>query len=162
MSSSAGNEILKVISTRFGEFDVNASSVITIPSGLIGFPGFSQFIILEYNQPFSWLHSLERSDLAFVVVNAAEFGDGYIFDLPLGDSDTDLREEDDVAVINLVSVRPAPQETTVNLKAPVVVNLRNMRGRQVVLDDHRFSMRFSLWAANEPQGEAKIAEPEKK
>jgi len=148
MSSSAGNEILKVISTRFGEFDVNASSVITIPSGLIGFPGFSQFIILEYNQPFSWLHSLERSDLAFVVVNAAEFGDGYIFDLPLGDSDTDLREEDDVAVINL--------------KAPVVVNLRNMRGRQVVLDDHRFSMRFSLWAANEPQGEAKIAEPEKK
>ena len=91
------------------------------------------------------------------MVNAAEFGENYNFDLPIGDRDLDLQEVDEIAVLNMVTVRPSLADTTVNLKAPLVVNLRNRRGRQFIIDDARFSMRFPLWAAQD-----QIKEPEPK
>lgn len=141
--------VVKIHTSRFGDFDVNESSIIEILGGVIGFPGFSRFILLEYNSPFSWLHSVENPDLAFVVVNAAEFGDNYLFPLPFGDPGTGLAENDEVAIVNIVSVRPNPKDTTVNLKAPIVVNLRTMRGRQIVLDQSSYSVRFPLWAEDQ-------------
>ena len=99
--------------------------------------------------------------MAFVVVNAAEFGEEYSFPLPFGDPELQLSDVDDVAIINLVSVRPDPMQTTVNLKAPVLVNLRNMKGRQVVLDNPRFPIRMPLWVKDEAK-DAKDSGEEKK
>ena len=141
--------IVKVHTTRFSDFDVPASRVITIVSSIIGFPGFQNYVLLEYNTPFSWLQSSENPELAFVVVNAAEFGDGYRFPLPIGDRDLELASDDDVAIVNIVTVRPDPSLTTVNLKAPVIVNLKNMRGRQLVLDNPHFPTRMNLWSSTE-------------
>ncbi len=138
-------QTVKVKTTRFGEFDVKVNSIIEVVGGLIGFPKFTRFVLLEYNPPFSWLHSVENADLAFVVVNGAEFGPNYDFPLPMGDPSIELRTEDEVAIMNIVSVRTSPQDTTVNLKAPVVVNMRNMRARQIILEDPNLSVRFPLW-----------------
>ncbi len=149
MSEEGKKGTIQLHTSRFGDFEVEESSVISIIGGIIGFPGLTKFVMLDYNPPFSWLQSIENSDLAFVVVNGAEFGDNYRFPLPIGDRDIDLKEDDDYAVITLVSVRPDPSQTTVNLKAPVIVNLRNRIGRQFVLDDTRFPMRFPLWASEE-------------
>lgn len=139
-------EKLKIQTTRFAELEVEADTVIEIIGGLIGFPEFTKYVLLEYNPPFSWLQSVTRADLAFVVVNGGEFGDHYQIKIPRGDNELDLRDDDDYAVINLVSIRPDPSMTTVNLKAPVIVNSRNRKGRQVVLDDPRYPTRFQLWA----------------
>ncbi len=146
MDSEKKIETVKFQSSRFGELEVPASAVFSIVNGIIGFPDFHRYTLLEYNPPFSWLHSVENAELAFVVVNAAEFGEGYQFPLPIGDRDIDLQRDDDIAAVNLVSVRSDPSQTTVNLKAPVVVNLRTMLGRQMVLDDARFPVRMQLWA----------------
>ncbi len=142
-------EMIKFQSSRFGELEVSALSVINFPHGIIGFPADHRYVILDYNPPFSWLQCVSNPDLAFVVVNAAEFGDGYSFDLPIGDRELELEAGDDVAIMNLVSVRPDPTLTTVNLKAPVIVNLRNMFARQIVLDDSRYPTRMQLWQPSE-------------
>ena len=144
------SEKIKFQTSRFGELEVPASSVIDIVGGIIGFPKQHRYVLLEYNPPFSWLQALDEPSLAFVVVNAAEFGEGYTFRLPVGDKELDLETEDEVAIVNLVTVRPDPMQTTVNLKAPVLVNLKNMRGRQMVLDDQRYPTRLPLWT---PAGE---------
>lgn len=142
-------EKIRINTTRFGELEVASSAVIHVIAGVIGFPGISRYILLEYNPPFSWLQSVDQPDLAFVVVNGAEFGEHYLFDLPMDDPELDLKETDDISVINLVAVRPAPHETTVNLKAPLIVNMRNLKARQIILDDPRFPMRFPLWDKSE-------------
>ena len=149
----SNEETIKFETTRFGELEVQASSIIDVVFGVIGFPDLRKYVLLEYNPPFSWLQSIERPDLAFVAVNGAEFGEHYGVPLPIGDRDLDLQEGDDVAIINLVSVRPDPTQTTVNLKAPILVKLRNMKGRQLVLDDPNFPTRYPLWAP--PEGEKK-------
>lgn len=143
------SETFKIQSPRFGELEVPRDAVIDFPFGVIGFPQSKQYVILDYNPPFSWLHSIDQPELAFVVVNAAEFGEEYSFAIPYGDRDLELYEGDEVAVINLVSVRPDPTMTTVNLKAPVIVNLKNRRARQIVLDDSRYPTRLELYAAND-------------
>ncbi|MCC6221840.1 MAG: flagellar assembly protein FliW [Deltaproteobacteria bacterium] len=145
MPDALSKGILKVNSTRFGELEVNRSALIFIASGIIGFPKSQRFLLLDYNPPFSWLQSADQAELAFVVVNGAEFGDNYKFDLPIGDKDLDIQPDDECAVLNLVSARPVLEETTVNLKAPIIVNLRTRRGRQIILDDSNFPIRFQLW-----------------
>lgn len=147
MSETSKEKTVKFQTTRFGELEVQASSVIDVVFGIIGFPDLRRYVLLEYNPPFSWLQSTERDDLAFVAVNGAEFGEHYSVPLPIGDRDLDLGKDDEVAIINLVSVRPDPTQTTVNLKAPVLVNLRNMKARQLVLDDPNFPTRYPLWAS---------------
>lgn len=149
MTTQNNPDKIKFSTSRFGELEVPAASVITVINGLIGFPQSTKFTLLEYNPPFSWLQSIEVPELAFVVVNGAEFGDNYRFPLPVGDRDIELKDDDEVAVVNLVSVRPDPSMTTVNLKAPIIVNLRNRFGRQLVLDDQRFPIRMPLWGKKE-------------
>ncbi len=143
------SETVKIQSSRFGELEISENSIITVLGGVLGFPTETKFILLEYNPPFSWLQSAENPDLAFVVVNAADFGEEYLIALPVGDTDLEMLEEDSVAVLNLVTVRPDPSMTTVNLKAPIVVSLKNMRGKQVILDDERYPVRFPLWSPKE-------------
>jgi flagellar assembly factor FliW len=139
-------DTIKFNTTRFGELEVPATSVITVINGVIGFRQSEKYTLLEYSPPFSWLQSLENEELAFVVVSGAEFGEGYRFPIPIGDRDMDLLQEDEIAIVNLVSVRPDPTQTTVNLKAPIIVNLRNMQAKQIVLDDARFPIRMPLWS----------------
>lgn len=142
---SDSNKTIKFQSTRFGELEVDQDSVLEIVFGIIGFPDNKKFVLLDYNPPFSWLHSTENSELAFVVVSAAEFGDNYKVPIPRGDKDIDLQEDDDVAVFNLVTIRKETALSTVNLKAPVIVNLRNKKGRQIILDQANYSTRHLLW-----------------
>ena len=143
------DDLLKFNTTRFGELEVSRSSVVDVMGGVIGFPKFSRYVLLDYNPPFSWLQSLENPGLAFVVVNAAEFGDDYTFTLPYEDEKLALKERADIAIVNVVTVRSEASKTTVNLKAPIVVNLRNMKGRQVILDDARFPTQMLLWAGDD-------------
>ena len=150
--TSPDNNVLKIRTTRFGELDVDRSTVIDIVAGLVGFPQYKSFVILEYTAPFSWLQSTENPELAFVIVNAAEFGDNYVFELPYGDRELDLNRDDDPAVFNIVSIRPNAVDSTVNLKAPVIVNPRTRKGRQIILDDPRFPTRMPLWASEESKG----------
>ena len=136
---------LVIKSARFGDLEVAADSVITFPSGMIGFPRAQRFVMLDYKAPFSWLHSADDPNLAFVVVDGFEFGKQYDLKPPLGERDIELKEGDEYAILVVVTVRPDPRMTTANLKAPLFVNIANRRGVQVIFDSPNLSTRFALW-----------------
>ncbi|MBX7137157.1 MAG: flagellar assembly protein FliW [Oligoflexia bacterium] len=146
-------------SARFGDLSVPVSTVITFPSGMIGFPRAQRFVMLDYKPPFSWLHSVDDPNLAFVVVDGAEFTKHFDLKPPFGDRDSELKEEDEYAVLVVVTVRPDPKLTTANLKAPLFVNIRNRKGVQVIYDNPKLSTRYAIWG--EPQ-ESEKKDPEKK
>jgi flagellar assembly factor FliW len=142
-------EMLTFKSTRFGEFTVPVETVISIPSGIIGFPHTSKFVMLDHKHPFSWLHSVEDPNLAFVVVDGFEFGQQFDVKPPVGDKDTDLKADDEYD----------PRLTTANLKAPVFVNMRNRKGVQIIIDDPRYSTRFPLWSDEPAAGGQESGQP---
>lgn len=154
-------EIVAFTSSRFGELTVPVDSIIEFPSGVIGFPKARRYVMLEHKHPFSWLHSIDDPNLAFVVVDGFEFGQQFDVKPPIGDRDTDFKEEDEYAILIIVTVRSDPRLTTANLKAPLFVNMRNRKGVQVIFDDARYSTRFPLWSEESSEGEA-VAEPEPK
>lgn len=142
-------EVLKIDSSRFGELEVPAESVIDFPSGIIGFPSARRYLLIDHKPPFSWLQAVEDPNLAFVVIDGFEFGKNYEVRPPKGDPECDFRDEDEYAILIIVTVRSDPMLTTANLKAPIFVNLRNRKAAQIILDDQRYSTRYSLWAKSE-------------
>lgn len=142
---SDNQENITVRSSRFGDIEVPKASVITFPTGLIGFPRANHFVMFDHKPPFSWLHSCDDPNLAFVVVDGFDFAQHFKLKAPIGDRDTDLQEGDEYAVLVIVTVRPDPRDTTANLKAPLFVNLKNRRGVQIIYDDPRLTTRFPLW-----------------
>lgn len=164
MSSEAetGDEkLVEVESTRFGTFSVPEESIIDFPGGLVGFSRNQRFVMLDHKPPFSWLHSVDDPHLAFVVVDGLEFGDNYALEPPVGNREIELNEDDEYAILVIVTVREDPKETTANLKAPLFVNLRNRKGVQVIFDNQKLSTRFPLWAEDGEGGESVEGEGEK-
>ncbi len=135
---------MKIESERFGTLDLDENEIIRFPQGVIGFPKETQFILIRHGESpiVAWLQSATNAALAFPVVSVhgltADYPDVPIEPLAaaadLGDTMEDLAV---MAVLCAVTGQPA----TVNLLAPVVVNVATRRGSQLILDGSRFSTR---------------------
>ncbi len=142
--------IVTIQSTRFGPMEVAEESIITFSKGLIGFPDAVKFVMFDHKPPFAWLHSTEDSSLAFVVIDGSQFLSQFELRPPHNEPEMDLKEDDDYAILVVVTVRGDPTLTTANIKAPLFVNLRNRRGAQVIYDDPNFPTRFALYKPATP------------
>lgn len=139
--------MLKVKTTRFGEIDVKESDIIELPAGLIGFPDLKQYIMLDHDKdsPFKWLQSLNDGAIAFVLINPLLFKPDYTVEVTEAEvSDLTLEAEED-AVISVIITMPAnPQNMTANLKAPLVFNLKNKKGKQIILNNPAYTTRHNI------------------
>jgi len=137
-----------VHSSRFGTFAVPADRVLWFAEGLVGFPDYHRFVIVEHTRPgpLRWLLCLDEPELAFAVVDPAEFFPDYRVDACLG-----LSAEKDVAVFAIVTIpRAYPVGMSANLMAPVVVDVETRDGRQVILDNGSYSTRHPLLPHSTP------------
>ena len=151
MQSPAGiavePEMIHIRSTRFGELSVPADRVLHFPQGLIGFPRARRFVILDHRpgSPFKWMLCLEQPDVAFAVVEPARMVPGYQAPLELA-ARTLGTDPADVALFVIVTIPSDPTAMTVNLMAPVVVDVRTRRSRQLVLEDGRSDPSYRVCA----------------
>jgi flagellar assembly factor FliW len=144
-----------VQTSRFGEVEVDAARIIELEGGLLGFPQERRYCLLEAKagSPFQWMQSVERPELAFLVVGPHEFFADY--EVFLGDetaAEMALEKPEEAAVLALVSVQE-DQAVTANLVGPVVVNTRTGRGRQIVLDTDQYTTRHRLCTLAQPRAE---------
>ena len=148
MTDTNAQTTMKVKSSRFGEVEVPADRVITLPQGMIGFPQLRRYVLIQHSDgsPFFWLQSLEAAELAFVMVNPLLFDPEYKF--TLSNAETKLLAVEDPSQIQVwvVVTIPAgkPDQMTANLKAPLVINLANRQAAQIILDDAKYSVRHPL------------------
>jgi flagellar assembly factor FliW len=112
--------------------------------------GFSErrFIILNPDQggPFCWFQSVDNPDLAFVVVDPAQFVPDY--KVKLSEEEHQrllLKPGEEVVLLAVVTMAPDPRKITVNLKGPIAINPARMAGMQLVLEGNH-STRHLLFA----------------
>jgi flagellar assembly factor FliW len=131
-------EVVHVTSARFGEFEVSVDRVLHFPQGLIGFPRARRFVILDHRpgSPFKWMLCLEQPDVAFAVVEPGRMVPDYRAPLELAARTLGV-DPADVALFVIVTIPADPLAMTVNLMAPVVVDVRTRISRQLVLEDPR-------------------------
>ncbi|ATF15934.1 flagellar assembly protein FliW [Brevibacillus sp. HB1.4B] len=114
-----------------------------------GIPGFShlQFfqLVQEEESPFFLIQSTEEKDVGFWVINPFSFFRTYEFSLSSGIKEAlRINEQTPIAIFSIITVRNDNQ-VTANLKAPIVVNLSNRMGKQIVLQEEVYSIRQPLF-----------------
>jgi flagellar assembly factor FliW len=129
---------------RFGTVEFADDALLNFPVGVIGFRGENRFVLIPHKNSsyLAWLQSVTTPELAFPVVSAHAFGADY--------SDLSFVEATKIAAVGgpaeecavmVVLCAPPAQPATVNLLAPIVVNLQTRQGGQVILEDSRYSTR---------------------
>lgn len=134
-------------STRFGELDLPDNSIITFESGLPGFPEERSFVLLPYasDSPFASLQSTHDPDLAFLLTEPFAFFPDYQFELnDAVAAEFGLAAEDSPQVLCIVTVPEKAQEMTANLLAPVIINNRDRKGCQIVLETKQYTTRHRM------------------
>jgi flagellar assembly factor FliW len=139
-----------VLQTRFGEMSVDPDTVLRLPRGLMGFAGLNEYALATLPEErygrFRVLQSLQAPDVSFIVL-PYEPSDALIGEQDLGQAYETLGIAPGEAVtLLIVSIRKQGEQASVsvNLRAPVVIDLKRRMAWQHVLANPEYSVRHTL------------------
>lgn len=151
MDGRQGARVMLIDTSRFGSLEVNENRVIRFAKGILGFPREKQYVLLEPGEDssFFWLQAVTWPELAFVVTEPGLFVSSYRVPLkPEQMSGLGLASLEDAQVFVIVNKRG--DILTGNLQGPLVINVRQRIGQQLVLSDRRFTTRVPLVEVGQP------------
>jgi flagellar assembly factor FliW len=148
---STTTQLLEIRTTRYGEMEtvlVAEDSILAFPEGVPGFERHRRFALIQDPKlaPFSWLQSLHDPLVGFLVIPPGLLLADYEFDI--SDPDVELLGLNDPSEATVLSILVVPEDVramTANLQAPLIVNPKKRIGKQVILTDERFPMRYPVF-----------------
>jgi len=140
---------MNITGTRFGNIEYTVEELIHLPAGLVGFGHLRQFLLVQHrdNSPFRWLQSVDEPGIAFLVTSPWNYEPTY----------EPLLAEEDVQAIGMTAETVTQVLTTVNLPnrdltlmtlnlaAPIVINVEKQVGKQVLLEGQAYNMRHRVF-----------------
>ena len=126
--------------------------VFYFPQGLPGFEELTRFLLCEREglQPLTLLIALDVADVALPLLRSAEFLTDY--SPPIAASDLKALEAtsaEELGLFVIVTFEGTGGSVAVNLRAPICMNLTRRLGRQVVLPDGPYPLRYPLFEPHE-------------
>ncbi len=124
----------------FGKIDIEDDKLITFPEGIVGFPFLEHFALIhdEDNKESAimWLQSMEEPEFAMPVVEPQRVVDGYnpVINDDLLAPAGDLKPEQTYVLVTLTVPREI-EKMSVNLKAPIIINMENNKAVQLIVED---------------------------
>lgn len=141
---------MKIDTRYFGEIELDESKLIHFDNGLFGFEEYKDYTILYDSEDgddpfFSWLQCTSQRDLAFPVVNPQKVMQDYD---PIVEDGllNDLGEfgEEDMVVLVLATVPSDVKRASVNLRAPLIINVSTRKGIQLVTENQEYEIKHYL------------------
>ncbi|QGG47485.1 flagellar assembly factor FliW domain protein [Heliorestis convoluta] len=134
--------------TRFGQIEVKDEEVYHFFKGLPGFPDEKAFVFLPYqpDSPFAFLQSTRTPELTFLLVDPFVFFPGY--EVKLKDDMVEalgLSEENPAQAWSIVTIPDQFEKMTANLMAPIVLNVKERKAAQVVLERKEYTTRHAVF-----------------
>ncbi len=133
---------MKANTRIFGEIEIADEKIITMERGMIGFPNLNHFALIfdeekgQKQTSIMWLQSMDDTDIAFPVMDPHAVKEDYNPNVneeivaPIGE----LNEENTFVLVT-VTVPKKIEDFSVNLKAPIVVNMDNRKAVQLIVED---------------------------
>lgn len=136
----------RTIKTRLGPRDIAEDSILYFPRGLIGIEDKREFVLLQVGEksPFLLLQCLSDPELGLLVADPYPFLSDYKVKLDNAEKRL-LRIENirQIAVIVTVTIpQGRPEETTLNLSGPIIINTEARIGLQVPQVDSKYPTHF--------------------
>lgn len=135
---------MNIQTAYFGEVDIEQSNIITFEHGIPGFEEEKQFILMPLSEEsvFEVLQSVQTKEIAFMTTPPASIVLNYHFDLDEATIQAlDIKSEEEVHVYVIMSLKESFSGSTVNLKAPIVINATNNKAKQVILSNEEYIIR---------------------
>lgn len=129
---------MKITTAYMGEVEINPSQIIKFEHGLPGFEEEKEFVQLTLSEESAYqvLQSINTAGLAFIITSPYAVIADYNFDLEASVIQAlDIKSAGEVAVFVIVSLKDTLENSTVNLKAPIILNIENQKAKQIILDD---------------------------
>jgi flagellar assembly factor FliW len=120
---------------------------IEFEEGIPGFPDVTRFVLLDIVEDgaFQTFQSVDDPAVGFIVAVPWLFFPDYAPVLTDVDQQgLDIERQEDAVVFCPVTVDAEASTAYMNLVGPFVVNIRTMRGRQIVLTDQELPLRAEL------------------
>lgn len=147
--------------TRFGDVEFSDEDVVQFPEGLIGFPNSHSYILLcaKPGSPFRWLQSVDEPALAFLCTDPQHYVATYAPELSVRHArELGMTAETSRMVLCTVAIpRGKPEEMTLNLAGPIVVNAELRKGRQIVLEDGAYTIKHRVFPQTDKASETLAA-----
>jgi flagellar assembly factor FliW len=124
---------MQIHTTRFGFLEVDADTVIHFPAGMLGLEQCRHWVLLAdaQNEALGWLQSTSRPEVALAVVYPRRFVPNY--QVRVSQSEMAPLKLDDVRQAEVLAILSSNGlAMTLNLKAPLVINVERRLGRQVI------------------------------
>ena len=137
---------MKVLTKAYGEMEIADRQLINFPHGLLGFEELREFALLDAAQaPFYWLQSLERVEVAFVLIDPRFFRPEYTPDVDAIElEEIGITDRDDMLVLAIVTIPESAERMTANLQGPLIMNRRTHVARQSISTNPRWAVRHVI------------------
>lgn len=140
------------LNTRlFGEIEIEEEKIIFFEKGIIGFPYCQKFTLI-YDETedgkrknISWLQSIEEPGFALPVMDPLVVKEDY---------DPQVEQEllkhlgaltqENTYVLVTVTVPEDVKKISVNLKAPIVINVEERKAAQIIVEDS-FQVKYPIY-----------------
>lgn len=143
---------MKYKTTAFGDIDVKDSDIIVFSEGLLGFPDLKKYVFLKHPEleHVKWLQSLENEYIHFLLLSPFTVDPNYeiIMDIDLK-KELECPDASHIAIFCIASVPENTKHSTINLKAPVLINFLKCLGKQIIVEKDDYSTKKPIWGDTE-------------
>ncbi|MDD3012207.1 MAG: flagellar assembly protein FliW [Candidatus Gastranaerophilales bacterium] len=152
---------MKITTSRFGDLEINADIIFNFVEPILGYEHLSKFVLVDNvaESPFKWLQAVDDGNIAFPVTVPGYFGLDYQFVIPDGEAKKlNLTGTNDLLSLNIVCIpQGKPEEASINLLGPIIINLNNRKAMQLVLINDNLSVRHKLFQDKSEKQESEKA-----
>lgn len=121
--------------------------IITFVNGILGLEDYKEYILLNHPDTdiLKWLQSNDNPNVALPVANPAYFFPDYRPLIRTEELETiKISSPEDAFLLCVITVPKDPKNTTINLKAPIIINLDNLLADQIICENEEYHIRHPL------------------
>ena len=137
-----------VNSLRLGQIEVPGEKVIHMAKPILGFEHLLDFCLVEVEElkPFLWLQAVDDSAISFLVANPRLFKEDYKIEInPKEVAELNIIDSDAVETYVILNFDEDANKMSANLQGPILINTENNRGKQLVLVNSDYQVKYALF-----------------
>lgn len=142
-----------IINTKYlGKIQIDSNKILSFPQGIPAFEDQKEFILINLpdNPIFRCLQSTQDPEIAFLVISPWDFFPDYDIHISKEElKDLDIQRSEEVGLYNIVTIPQDSSKMTANLMGPIVINLNNLKGKQVILHQEIYHTKHLLFPEKE-------------
>lgn len=140
---------MQIQTKYFGAIEIKTETIIHMVQPIYGFESLKHYTLIsdeEIGTDLMWFQSIDDKDVCFMLANPERFVQDTKIEIQSNDlSVVDTEDSKDLDVLCIVSLGETFEESTLNLKSPIVLNSKNNQGAQLILNqDLPFKSRLVL------------------